>query len=180
VRPDCLAIASVPYRHFGDMMGWTMVWLRDRWLTAEDDRWSLSSLPLQAGWVSPHLPARMDSTAMGLQRQAPSRSLRPTGGCRVGARTRPTDRYQDSPQGRQPLVAGSDPVRAPARTLTVTALKTVDHQTSVESSLPDDGASSWQYGTVVGHGEPAGGCAAVSRLSACHMEVAFGPWSAGA
>jgi len=33
----------------------------------------------------------------GPLRQAPSKSLRPTGGCRVNARTRPTDRDQDNP-----------------------------------------------------------------------------------
>ncbi len=45
-----------------------------------------------------------DKTATGLYRQAPLRSLRPTGGCRVGDRARPTDRTKDSPQGRQPDV----------------------------------------------------------------------------
>jgi len=38
----------------------------------------------------------------GPLRQAPSRSLRPTGGCREGVRARPTDRFQDSPPRRQP------------------------------------------------------------------------------
>ena len=36
-------------------------------------------------------------------RQAPMRSLRPTSGCRVGDRARPTDRTKDSPKGRQPV-----------------------------------------------------------------------------
>jgi hypothetical protein len=38
----------------------------------------------------------------GPRRQAPSRSLRPTGGCRVSLRTRPTDRFQDNPARCQP------------------------------------------------------------------------------
>jgi hypothetical protein len=62
----------------------------------------------------------------GPLRQAPSRSLRPTGGCRVSARTRPTDRYQDSPRERQPALVESDLVGAPTRTLTAPTTKMVD------------------------------------------------------
>jgi hypothetical protein len=56
------------------------------------------------GWGDTAPSGTTDRTATGLYRQAPMRSLRPTGGCRVGDRARPTDRSKDSPKGRQPDV----------------------------------------------------------------------------
>ena len=51
----------------------------------------------RGGW---HHTCRDDGQdSDGPPRQAPSRSLRPTGGCRVAARTRPTDRLEDNPAG---------------------------------------------------------------------------------
>jgi hypothetical protein len=64
----------------------------------------------------------------GPLRQAPSRSLRPTGGCRVGVRARPTDHYQDSPHGTSAGRFGSDQARAPTLTLTASPLELVDRQ----------------------------------------------------
>jgi hypothetical protein len=54
------------------------------------------------GWGDTAPSGTTDRTARGLYRQAPIRSLRPTGRCRVGDRARPTDRTKDSPKGRQP------------------------------------------------------------------------------
>jgi len=54
------------------------------------------------GWGDTAPSGTTDKTARGLYRQAPMRSLRPTGRCRVGDRARPTDRTKDSPKGRQP------------------------------------------------------------------------------
>jgi hypothetical protein len=52
-------------------------------------------------------------------RQAPSRSLRPTGGCRMGKQTEPTDQSQGTPSKRTPARAfESDPARIPTRTMT--------------------------------------------------------------
>ena len=59
----------------------------------------------RVGW---HHTCRDDGQdSDGPLRQAPSRSLRPTGGCRVAARTRPTDRLEDNPvKERQPVELG--------------------------------------------------------------------------
>src|SRR5438270_11485364 len=70
----------------------------------------------------------MDRTAMGLLRQAPMRSLRRTGRCRVSVRAGPTYRLQDSPKGRQPALMESDLARAHIRTLTTSASGLVDRQ----------------------------------------------------
>ena len=60
------------------------------------------------GWVTPH---RQDDgqDSEGPVRQAPMRSLRPTGWCRVSVRAGPTDRLEDSPRGRQPVLHGVRP-----------------------------------------------------------------------
>jgi hypothetical protein len=51
---------------------------------------------LSLGWVTPH--RRNDGQdSDGPVRQAPMRSLRPTGWCRMSVRVRPTNRFQDSP-----------------------------------------------------------------------------------
>ena len=55
-------------------------------------------------WVTPHLAGRRTGQRRACVRQAPIRSLRPTGRCRVGDRARSTDRTQDSPEGRQPEI----------------------------------------------------------------------------
>ena len=47
-------------------------------------------------------PADDGQDSDGPPRQAPMRSLRPTGRCRVSVRAGPTDRLQDGPRGRQP------------------------------------------------------------------------------
>ena len=54
------------------------------------------------GWGDTAPAGRRTRQRRACFRQAPMRSLRPTGGCRVGDRARPTDRTKDSPKGRQP------------------------------------------------------------------------------
>jgi hypothetical protein len=54
--------------------------------------------------VTPHQAGRRTRQRWACVRQAPMRSLRPTGRCRVGERARPTNRTKDSPKGRQPEV----------------------------------------------------------------------------
>ena len=53
------------------------------------------------------------------------RSLRPTGGCRVSARARPTDRYKDSPKTSAGKLE-SDLARATTLTLTGSPIEMVD------------------------------------------------------
>jgi hypothetical protein len=61
---------------------------------------------LASGWVAPHLPGRRTGQRRA-SKAGSSRSLRPTGGCRVAARTRPTDRLEDNPaRERQPVELG--------------------------------------------------------------------------
>ena len=65
-----------------------------------------------------------DRTAMGLcDRLLVGHSVRP-----VGVRARPTDHYQDSPQGTSAGRFGSDQARAPTLTLTASSLELVDRQ----------------------------------------------------
>ena len=52
--------------------------------------------------MTPHRAERRTRQRRACVRQAPMRSLRPTGRCRVGDRARPTNRTKDSPKGRQP------------------------------------------------------------------------------
>src|SRR3954463_11097569 len=66
----------------------------------------------------------------GPLRQAPSRSLRPTGSMHeVDGRARPTDHYQDSK--RQPGKHGSDLARSPTRTITAPPSAVVDHRVCI-------------------------------------------------
>ena len=55
------------------------------------------------GWGDTAPAGRRTRQRRACVRQAPMRSLRPTDGCRVGDRARPTDRTKDSPKGRQPV-----------------------------------------------------------------------------
>ncbi len=64
--------------------------------------WSLSSLRWFGLGMTPHRAERRTRQRWACLRQAPMRSLRPTGRCRVGDRARPTNRTKDSPKGRQP------------------------------------------------------------------------------
>ena len=48
--------------------------------------------------VTPHQAGRRTRQRRACVRQAPMRSLRPTGGCRVGDRARPTDRTKTVPK----------------------------------------------------------------------------------
>ena len=48
--------------------------------------------------MTPHQAGRRTRQRRDSVRQAPIRSLRPTGGCRVGDRARPTNRTKDSPK----------------------------------------------------------------------------------
>jgi hypothetical protein len=78
----------------------------------------------RVGW---HHTCRDDGQdSDGPRRQAPSRSLRPTGGCRVSLRTRPTDRFQDNPAKVSAGKLGTDLVRTLTRTLTLTTTAMVD------------------------------------------------------
>jgi hypothetical protein len=65
---------------------------------------------------------------MGLLRQAPMRSLRRAGRCRVSVRAGPTYRFQDSPRGRQPVLMESNLARARTHTLTSSPPGLVDRQ----------------------------------------------------
>jgi hypothetical protein len=56
------------------------------------------------------------------------RSLRPTGWCRMSVRARPTNRFQDSPKGRQPVSEESDLARAFTHTLASSPSGVVDRQ----------------------------------------------------
>jgi hypothetical protein len=67
----------------------------------------------------------------GPVRQAPMRSLRPTGWCRVSVRAGPTNRLQDSPRGRQPVLMESDLARARTHTLTSSPSGVVDRQRAI-------------------------------------------------
>ena len=80
--------------------------------------WSSSSLSLliRLGWHHTDRDDEQNSDGRPLG-QAPSRSPRPTGRCRVGVLTRPTDRYQDSPKTSAGKV-GVRPGRTPTHTLT--------------------------------------------------------------
>jgi hypothetical protein len=82
---------------------------------------------LSLGWMTPH---RRDDgqDSDGPVRQAPMRSLRPTGWCRMSVRARPTNRFQDSPKGRQPGMEESDLARAFTHTLTTPRSEVVDRQ----------------------------------------------------
>ena len=79
------------------------------------------------GWVTPHQQDDGQDSE-GPVRQAPMRSLRPTGWCRVSVRARPTNRLQDSPRGRQPELMESDLARALTHTLTSSRSEMVDRQ----------------------------------------------------
>src|ERR1700677_5106375 len=68
--------------------------------------------------VTPHQAARRTRQRRACVRQAPMRSLRPTGGCRVGDRARPTDRTKDSPKRTSAGLVESDLAWAPTHTLT--------------------------------------------------------------
>ena len=92
------------------------------------------------GWVTPHQQDDGQDSD-GPVRQAPMRSLRPTGWCRVSVRAGPTDRLQDSPKGRQPVLMESDLARAHTHTLTSSPSGVVDRQRPTQSSLPDSGAT---------------------------------------
>jgi hypothetical protein len=59
------------------------------------------------------------------------RSLRLTGWCRVSVRARPTNRLQDSPKGRQPVLMESDLARAFTHTLTSSPSGVVDRQRAI-------------------------------------------------
>jgi hypothetical protein len=74
------------------------------------------------------------------------RSLRLTGWCRVSVRARPTNRLQDSPKGRQPVLMESDLARAFTHTLTSSPSGVVDRQRAI-SIL----AAGW-----VGHSDQGG------------------------
>jgi hypothetical protein len=98
------------------------------------------------GWGDTAPIGTTDKTATGRVRQAPMRSLRPTGGCRVGDRARPTDRTQDSPRGRQPEVMsqtwpGHPPTRWP-----IHSPKWWITQRPTQSSLPGLGATTRHVG----------------------------------
>ncbi len=96
------------------------------------------------GWVTPHRAGRRTRQRRACVRQAPIRSLRPTGGCRVGDRARPTDRTKDSPKGTSAGCLESDLVWAPTHTLTSSLTEVVDH--SAATSIL---AAGW--GALCGH-----------------------------
>jgi hypothetical protein len=81
--------------------------------------------PALAGALDPREPVRHRTCRDGGQdndeplRQAPSRSLRPTGGCRVDEPAGPRDQSQGTPPKRTPARAfESDPARTPTRPTT--------------------------------------------------------------
>jgi hypothetical protein len=81
------------------------------------------------GRVTPH--RRNDGQdSDGPVRQAPTRSLRSTGRCRVSVRAGPTYRFPDSPPGRQLVLMESDLARARTHTLTSSPSGVADRQRS--------------------------------------------------
>lgn len=85
---------------------------------------------LSLGWVTPHQQDDGQDSE-GPVRQAPMRSLRPTGWCRVSVRARPTNRLEDSPNGRQPVLMESDLARAFTHTLASSPSGVVDRQRAI-------------------------------------------------
>ncbi len=86
-------------------------------------------IPSLVQWVGVAPHQRDDGQdSDGPVRQAPMRSLRPTNGCRVRARARPTDRLEDSPRGRQPGFVESELARARTQTLAALPFQVVDRQ----------------------------------------------------
>src|SRR3984885_5232447 len=79
------------------------------------------------GWGDTAPAGRRTGQRRACVRQAPIRSLRPTDGCRVGDRARPTDRTQDSPKGTSAGLLESDLAWAPTHTLTNPFTEVVDH-----------------------------------------------------
>lgn len=74
------------------------------------------------------------------------RSLRPTDACRGNVRARPTDRLQDNPNGRHPVLAESELAREHAQTMTASSSEVADHQLHPQSSLPVGGRRRATFG----------------------------------
>jgi hypothetical protein len=128
---------------------------------------------MASGW---HHTSRDDGQdSEGPHRQAPSRSLRPNGGCRVSVRARPTDRFQDSSPKSVSRNRRVRPGSAPTRTLTPTTTEMVDPI----SAHPILAAGSGRIGArslptrSERQGSGESGSSSVSRSQTCRAESAL-------
>ena len=95
---------------------------------------------VELGWGDTAPSGTTDKTATGLYRQAPMRSLRPTGGCRVGDRARPDGSNERQSQRTSAGLLESDLAWAPTHTLTNPFTEVVDHSAAT-SILVDASAA---------------------------------------